>query len=164
VSSEYRDELSAADERLARLDAVHEERERARRREALTQARKELASRRTAKAWTAIAYFAGIVAVSTLRFATKAPSAAGTGSFLVFLITSCTALCTALLVAAWNHWQRREAFERIDAELRTLETPRVRVAASTLEEALSRIAEREAETEADSSAGLTERRRRANPP
>jgi hypothetical protein len=163
VSSEYRDELSAAEERLTRLDAVHEERERARRRKALQRERRKLTSQRSSKALTAIPYFAAIVAVSTLRVATRAPETAGTGSLLLFLVTACVAMCSAF-VLAFNHWQRRKAFERIDAELRALEMPHVRVASSTLEEALSRIAEREAEADPDLDEGLTDRRRETNSP
>src|SRR5262245_27490852 len=127
VSSEYRDELSAAEERLARLDAVHEERELRQRRVALERERETLRSgRRATNTWSLIPYLTGLIAIYALKFALMYPNSAGMGSLVLFIGASCITLWAAVRLR-WKRRQRQREFTRIDAELRDLEMPRVRV-------------------------------------
>jgi hypothetical protein len=156
VSSEYRDELTAAQERLARLDAVQDARERERRRHSLERRRQALAAGGSDTTWTLLPYLSGLIAILAMKFAVLYPNSAGAGSLLLFGVAACVTV-TSVLVVLSRRRERRKAFERINNELRELDEPHVRVAPGTLEEALTRIAEREAEAERDSDEEPSER-------
>ncbi len=148
VSLEYRDDLAAAEQRLASLDAAHAEKASVRRREALEERRARVSSKGVVRGVALAVLYVGLyVALKLLDAAARSPVVPASG-FAPFAVSTLIAACAGAWLLFARHRERRE-HARIDAELRELAEPHVRIASTTLAEAVERIAEREAEAQAE---------------
>jgi hypothetical protein len=150
MSSEYRDEFAAAEERLARLDAARAARDErtARGRRAVLMAMRAKSGPRFSDAaraaLTVASYVAPFVALSSLQIGTAHPTATTSPTFIAFVISALVMVGGSLFRLA-SHLRQRAAQKRIDEELRALQAPRPRIVPTTLSEIHARIADLEEE-------------------
>ena len=143
----YRDDHAAAAERLDRLEAVAEERDRARAMDRLDELRGQRGKldvrSRAEMALTAMRYLALYIGLHALRSGTAYPQPSATPLLYFFAVAAALVVISLVLSRAVTRIKRAR-IRPIDDEMDALMAPHVRVAPTELAGIHARIAELEA--------------------
>jgi hypothetical protein len=146
MASNYRDDLAATEERLARLEAARLERELHRLRDQRAATTLQTPPTSKMSRLHALALICGLL-VTTLSYFDRGRH--GDFFWAMLVMTAFNAMTSALGNRRYVAWQHRriqaKAMAKLDAEIASLESLPVRLEVPTLEAARIRIAELEAE-------------------